>query len=136
MANWFPAQGIIYASTSAASNPKSRLEAAISALISSYPTTQNQENIVTSVTQIQSKILFSVYYEQTCSTDNNTFSNNVFSLASPSVDLAFDDSILDNVKDSWETVMGLGEQDQVENEMSDRYMVFEDREPMNGNDDD
>jgi hypothetical protein len=69
-----------------------------------------------------------VYYEQARAGDINNVSNEIFSLASPSVDLAFEDAVLDNVKDAWRTVMGLGERDQAEEE--NRYMVFEDREPV------
>jgi hypothetical protein len=74
-----------------------------------------------------------VYYEQARTKDHNNVSNGIFTLASPSVDLAFDDAVLDNVEDAWRTVMAPDEHYQAEE--GNRYMVFEDREPVNINDD-
>lgn len=44
------------------------------------------------------------------------------------MDLAFDDTTLDNVQDAWKTVMGLDASDQVPLELVNTYMRFEDRE--------
>ena len=111
-------------------NAKLRLEAATAALISSYHTTQNQQDSTAAATaQARARVLFSVYYEQAYSECDNGISDGVISLARPSADLAFDDAVLDNVEVAWGAVTGLGEQGGQGRE-HDGYMAFVDREPQ------
>lgn len=118
---------MLYASSSSAGDPKERLEAAISALLKCFPLETSIESIVT---RGEPKVLYSVYYEQMVGPIGNSHSENVYGLGYSSVDLAFDDVVLDNVEDAWRAVMGLTSGDQSPTELSGTYMVFEDREPM------
>jgi hypothetical protein len=77
------------------------------------------------------KVLFSLYYEQAFSTSSNVHAGNVCHLASPSMDLAFDDACLDNVEDAWRTVMCASAGD----ETSQAYLQYEDRGGHLGEDD-
>ena len=64
------------------------------------------------------KLLYTLYYEQQQVT------------ATSSLDLAFDDQILDNVEEQWKAVSGYGD-----DEEHPPFMQFADREGMNADDD-
>jgi hypothetical protein len=74
--------------------------------------------------------LYSVYYKQKAGPLGNSYSENICGLGSPSVDLAFEDTTLENVEDAWRAVMGLSAGDQPQADLSETYMRFEDRDPM------
>jgi hypothetical protein len=77
------------------------------------------------------KILYSVYYEQRPGMSVNSHQENISGLACSSLDLAFDDTTLDNVEDAWMAMMGLNADDQVSQaDVIGTYMRFEDREHM------
>jgi hypothetical protein len=129
-------KGVLYASSSTTSNAKARLESAIFRLIASVPTLESDvESPMTASKPSLPKILYSVYYEQKSTSSSNAQSGRVCSLASSSLDLAFDDTTLDYVEDAWKMVMSLTAGDDVSRvDMLDSYMVFEDREGGEGND--
>lgn len=96
---------------------KERLEAAVTALVSS----QGQEHTL--------EKLYSLFYVQSATQSQATAKDGIYTMPSSSLDLAFDDSLLDNVEDAWKSTLADGED-------SDQFMTFEDREQMNGEDDD
>lgn len=66
-------------------------------------------------------VLWSVKYEQQPSSGSETLPSgvHVLSFRPPSFDLAFDDSVLENVKDVWQKVLG---------DEAGEFLVFQDRE--------
>lgn len=127
--------GVLYASSSTTSNAKARLESAISRLLASVLTLESDvASAMTASTPCQPKVLYSVYYEQKSTSPSNAQSGSVCSLASSSLDLAFDDTTLDYVEDTWKRVMNLigGGGDSSRGDMFASYMVFEDRERGEG----
>jgi hypothetical protein len=74
--------------------------------------------------------LYGVYYEQKSGPSCNRHQEAVLRLAESSVDLAFDDTTLDDVEDVWKVVMGLTGGDQVSSDLVGTYMKFEDRVHM------
>ncbi|GAA5231340.1 hypothetical protein GCM10025794_31660 [Massilia kyonggiensis] len=50
----------------------------------------------------------------------SSLSANILSFPPPSLDLAFDDGVIDTVKEAWKIIMG--------DQASDDFMNFEDRE--------
>jgi hypothetical protein len=76
--------------------------------------------------------LYKLYYEQTTSARQSQVTSlrsaAVFEFPSPSLSLSFDDSSLDPVKEAWKLVMK-------DEASEDAYMVFEDREGMDDDDD-
>lgn len=68
-------------------------------------------------------ILWSLQYEQRSSVDSGTSSagtnDHVLNFPPAPLDLAFDDSVLDRVKDVWQKIMG---------DDAGEFLVFEDRE--------
>ncbi|KAL4890717.1 GDP dissociation inhibitor [Aspergillus ambiguus] len=107
-------QSVVYGSVSIPGQEgQSLIEAAVSKLLES-------------TTDADAEVLWSLRYTQlgrlheACS-KLTVHPNNILSFPAPSLDLAFDDSVLDTVKEAWQIVMG--------NEGADHeYMVFEDRE--------
>lgn len=68
------------------------------------------------------QVLWSARYQQQPSSGHDPLpseTQNVIRFPPPSMDLAFDDTILDNVKDVWQKIMGEG---------SGEFLVFQDRE--------
>ena len=54
-------------------------------------------------------------------------------MASPSVELAFDDATLENVENAWRLVTGLSATNSAsQTDEAASYMVFEERKQMNG----
>ena len=107
------ALGVLYATTLQAAESKTVLEAALAALLES---TEHGEG----------KLLYSLYYEQEqqASTTDPTMPSD------GSLDLAFNDEILQTVEDQWKSIMA-DDNGVVEGS----FMKFEDREGMNGDDD-
>jgi hypothetical protein len=67
-------------------------------------------------------VLWSAQYRQHASSGSETLpadSQQVLSFAPPSMDLAFNDSILDNVKAVWQKITG---------EEDGEFLIFQDRE--------
>jgi hypothetical protein len=94
------------------------------------------ENTDNSRSKRKSKVLYSVYYEQRPGPSVNSHRENICGLACSSVDLAFDDTTLDNVEDAWKTVMKITGGNQVSQaDLLGTYMTFEDREKMAGEED-
>lgn len=110
-------QGIIYATTRQSSGSRARLEAAISTFL------QKAEDG-------EAKLLFSVYYEQQRITETSSTEASTYKFPDPSLDLAFDDSMLENVEQAWNMVIGGSEGD----ENLPAYMQFDDRPGMDADD--
>lgn len=123
-------QCVLYGSTANRANPKSRLAAAISSLLESIP--------VTSVTikddSEQPVVLFELYYEQGQASDSNFASETACAIPSSSLDLAFNDTALDNVEDAWRRIMRNLADDDADTELETPYMDFKAREQF-GDDD-
>ncbi|PMD33214.1 hypothetical protein L207DRAFT_407177, partial [Hyaloscypha variabilis F] len=106
-------QCVLYATTLKTDESKAVLEAALAALLES---TENGEG----------KLLYSLYYEkeqQASSTDPTVPSE-------ASLDLAFNDEILQTVEDQWKSIVADGN-----GVVEDSFMKFDDREGMNDDDD-
>ncbi|KAI9817530.1 MAG: Rab proteins geranylgeranyltransferase component A [Pycnora praestabilis] len=125
-------QGVLYASTNANTHDgHAQLNEAVACLLESIEQTPIP------------KVIWSLHYTQTSSSSISSAFNrttpsstspppaedsypNVLRFPSPSLDLAFDDAILQEVKDVWEKIVA-------DDEDKGEFMVFEDREGM-GND--
>lgn len=75
----------------------------------------------------EAKVLWALRYTQLGRSDETpseltVLPHNILAFPPPSLDLAFDDSVLDTVKEAWRLVMG-------HETAGQEYMVFEDREP-------
>ncbi|KAL3426584.1 rab protein geranylgeranyltransferase component A [Phlyctema vagabunda] len=111
-------QSVIYASTLQTSSGDTLLQAAVSAFIES----SGDQN---------TRVLYRLYYEQNRSTSVPKSQGLIYDLRDPSLDLAFDDAILDEVEASWKvTRQNIGEQEPAV------FLKFEERNEMNGDDDD
>lgn len=69
-----------------------------------------------------STILWSVEYQQQASSGSETLptdTDHVVRFPPPSMDLAFDDAVLDNVKEVWQKIVG---------DDAGEFLVFQDRE--------
>lgn len=120
-------KGVLYATTSVSDGAKARLDAAVSSLLvarSAAPDAENAEELP------PPKVLYSLYYEQAQLSTSTTQSPNVCLLPSSSLDLAFDDGLLENVEAAWKRVMGTRD-GEVE---SEHFLAFPDREGMGGDD--
>lgn len=102
---------IMYASTSLSSDKGFELlQEAIQALLEAVDVSP------------QPTVLWSAQYQQRASSGSEVSAadtRNVLSFPPPSMDLAFDDAILDNVKEIWQTIVG---------SESGEFLVFQDRE--------
>jgi hypothetical protein len=110
--------GIIYLSTIPTANSKHLLQTASKALL----TTQNAGQ--------PTEALYQLYYEQRAGSGDLNVDGNIVTFPCPSISLAFDDSILQPVRQAWDTV---GLQDASTEGV--RYMQFEDREKLDDDDD-
>jgi hypothetical protein len=106
--------GVLYATTLKSDTSKAILEAALSALLKS---TEDD----------QGKLLYSLYYEQ----EQQSSAADPATPSYASLDLAFNDEILQAVEDQWKTIIA-GNNGAVEGS----FMQFEDREGMSNDDDD
>ena len=76
------------------------------------------------------QVLWQLQYQQQCgvsSSSSNVGEEKLIALSASSVDLAFDENILDSVKAAWQKITGGQPQD---------FLVFEDRNPVGDDDDD
>ncbi|KNG50110.1 rab geranylgeranyl transferase escort protein [Stemphylium lycopersici] len=74
------------------------------------------------------QVLWFARYQQQPSSGHDPLSSetqNIIRFPPPSIDLAFDDTVLDNVKDVWQKIMG---------EESGEFLVFQDREAYTDDD--
>lgn len=105
--------GILYASTSLQGDEGFELlEKGVQALLSSVDLTPSPIT------------LWSVRYRQQPSSESGSLSNmndHIVRFPPLSMDLAFDDSILDQVKEVWQKIVGEGAEGE--------FLVFQDREP-------
>lgn len=102
--------GILYASTALNGEAGSHLlQKAIDALLSSVDDSS------------PSSVLLSVRYEQQASSGSDSLPTgaHVLRFPAPSLDLAFDDTVLENVKEFWQKVVG---------DDAGEFLVFQDRE--------
>lgn len=104
--------GVLYISTLYSEQSKKLLEAALLVFLTA---TEHSED----------HLMYSLYYEQ-CQTQRSSTSAEA---SEASLDLAFNDDVLDDVQDQWRSIMC----DEVD-EAS--FMKFEDREGVNADDDD
>lgn len=111
-------QSIIYLSTIPTANSKHLLQTASKALLTSQNAGQPTE------------ALYQLYYEQRAGSGDLNVDGNIVTFPCPSISLAFDDSILQPVRQAWDTV---GLQDASTEGV--RYMQFEDREKLDDDDD-
>jgi hypothetical protein len=123
-------KGVLHATSLATGNPKARIEDAISLLLNCCPDDTYEQTEESSESPRFAKVLFSVYYEQKFGPLSNRHEEAVVELAGSSMDLAFDDTTLENVEDAWKAVMELATGDPVSPDFADSYMRFEDREHM------
>ncbi|KAI0162187.1 GDP dissociation inhibitor [Xylariaceae sp. FL1272] len=111
-------QCVIYLTTLASSQAKNILDTALDALVKT--------------TEPSATSLYKLYYEQTASSYEfvNTSRGNasLLTFPSPSLNLSFDDTCLDDVKKAWRLIMK-------EDASNEEYMVFEDREGADADDD-
>jgi hypothetical protein len=106
--------GVLYATTLKSDTSKAILEAALSALLKSTEYGCG-------------KLLYSLYYEQ----EQQASTADPATPSYASLDLAFNDEILQAVEDQWEAIMADGN-----SVVEGSFMQFEDREAMNNDDDD
>lgn len=109
--------------------PKKRLDAAISLLLKA-----KIDAPVSSELEQQNpapEILFELRYDQARASTGNHVSGNTCAFPPPSLDLAFDDSTLDNVEDAYLHVLGKVGGDQAQ---ETPYMVFKSREQFDDDD--
>jgi len=105
--------GVLYVTTLQSNDSKQLLESAIS-------------NFLASTEEGGVELLYSLYYEQEQTAKATSDS---LEASEASLDLAFNDEILDDVEKQWKSILGETEADQA------TFMRFEDREGMNNEDD-
>ncbi|RDW80121.1 hypothetical protein BP6252_04759 [Coleophoma cylindrospora] len=111
-------QSVIYASTSQTASSKKLLDLCVSSFIKA-------------VTAENAQLLYNLHYEQKQSTFESYSAGVVHHLQDPSLDLAFDDALLGDVEEAWNvTAKNIGLED------SGTFLQFEERNPMNGDDED
>lgn len=121
--------GVLYASTKAAQNPKKRLDAAIAHLLSASLGVHTSSDVAG--TDVKPEVLFELYYDQSRASSSNEVTASTCVFPSSSLDLAFDDSILDNVEGAWRLVDN--KTDFTETEQTP-YMTFKSREQFEDDD--
>lgn len=110
---WF--KGVIYGSTLRSSEEGySAIQAATKQLLTSVDS--------------QAEVIYSLRYTQLGSLENDASASltteecdRIFSFPAPCLDLAFDDTMIEQVKRVWKTIMGPDANE-------DEFLVFEDRE--------
>jgi len=73
--------------------------------------------------------LYSLFYIQSAGESTATLKDGIYTMPGSSLDLAFDDAMLDNVEDAWKSTLD-------ESDDHESFMTFAVREQMNGEDDD
>lgn len=111
--------GVIYLSTPKSSTSKQILEHSLTLLLDTIEADETP------------KALYRLSYNQTggCETTLSVSSENIATFGPLPLDIAFNDSILSPVKNAWDLVKGQDIADDAE------YLVFEDREGANDEDD-
>lgn len=109
-------QYIIYLSTMYDASSKSVLEKALSSLVT----------FILGGEVPSSPSIYQLYYTQSIRTSSLVVDSNTVTFPLPPTDLAFNDSILESVREAWNVVKGASNEDE--------YMKFDDREE-NGDDD-
>jgi hypothetical protein len=124
------AKGVLYATTLVSANSKALLDIAVSSLLVAHGKIPDAENAEESPRV--PRVLYSLYYEQAQTSTSSADSLHVLSLPSPSLDLAFDDDVLETVEGAWKKVMGTrdGGAD------AGPFLAFQEREGMGPNDED
>ncbi|RFU30636.1 hypothetical protein B7463_g5691, partial [Scytalidium lignicola] len=112
-------QCIIYVTSRYSSSSKARMEAAISTFLQKAG-------------DGDAKLLYSVYYEQQRVSQTSSVEASTYRFPDPSLDLAFDDSILENVEQAWNMMIG-GDEGDVD---LPPFMQFDDRPGMNADEED
>ncbi|KAI9734418.1 MAG: Rab proteins geranylgeranyltransferase component A [Claussenomyces sp. TS43310] len=122
-------QCVLYASTLTLDDARSRLDSAISRLLASVAAA-GTEGASKSL-----KLLYALHYEQTqaSSSSLDTGDGKTYTFPPSSVDLAFDDTLLDRVEDAWRRVMNQGAPQATGPE--DLFMVFPERAGFSHDDD-
>ncbi len=110
--------GVLYLTTSARPGSKDALEAALSMLLNAAEDEQ------------PAQALFQMYYEQSATSDTGASAGRI-GLPGPLLTLAFDDALLDSVREAWRSVMG----SDVTAEDEADFMMFTDREGADDDDD-
>lgn len=121
--------GVLYASTKSVHSPKDRLDAAIALLLSASFGASGSDQMVNSASKPE--VLFQLYYDQSRASTSNDVTGSTCALPSSSLDLAFDDSVLDNVEDAWSFV---NKKTNAEDKEETPYMVFKSREQFDDDD--
>ncbi len=121
---------MLYASTTTVDEPKRRIETAVSQLLENIVAQSTETD---GIAQEKVEILFELYYEQSQDSAESIITETSCTLPSSSRDLAFDDSMLDNVGDAWRHVMKKVETE--ESKLAAPYMVFKSREHFDEDDD-
>jgi hypothetical protein len=117
--DYFGLQGILYLSTPTTQSSKHDLQTALlSALGVLVPEGERPQ------------ILAQLYYEQACPSGNLFIDGPLVTLPPPRVDLAFKDSTLAPIRTAWEEITKAWGEDE-----PGKYMVFEDREDADVQDD-
>ncbi|KAI1472552.1 GDP dissociation inhibitor [Daldinia caldariorum] len=115
-------QSVIYLTTLATSQSAQRLESALNDLIAAATPSESPAPVS----------LYKLQYEQTLSAREPSVTTNEetrsFAFPSPSLSLTFDDGCLGPVKEAWKLVMG-------DKASETEYMVFQDREGVDDDDD-
>ncbi|KAL2169689.1 hypothetical protein VTG60DRAFT_5742 [Thermothelomyces hinnuleus] len=109
-------QSVLYLTTLATANSKELLERALEAFIHVAGGAEAPQ------------ILFRLQYEQLAGADVTSIEGSVVTFPTPSPSLAFNDSVLEPVREAWTKVIG-------EAAAEAQYMVFEDREGAVDDDD-
>ncbi|KAL2181005.1 GDP dissociation inhibitor [Thermothelomyces heterothallicus CBS 202.75] len=109
-------QSVLYLTTLATANSKELLERALEAFTHVAGGAEAPQ------------ILFRLQYEQLTGTDVTSVEGSIVTFPTPSPSLAFNDSVLEPVREAWTKVMG-------EAAAEAQYMVFEDREGAVDDDD-
>jgi hypothetical protein len=109
--------GVLYLTTLATPASKALLQSALESLMSALADGGDAP-----------ACLYQLHYQQSRGSSTCKADGSVIQLPAPSLNLAFDDSVLDTVRQAWKTAMGSEVDDQ-------DYMVFSDREPADAYDD-
>lgn len=104
-------QSVLYLTTISTPESKNLLHRALQSLLTAIPGDDPP------------RCLFQLYYQQSRGSGAIQLDNKVAQLPSPSLNLAFDDSVLESVHQAWKMAMGPASE-----EAEAEYMVFPDRE--------
>lgn len=121
--------GVLYASTKSVQNSKERLNVAVALLLSASFDASGSDQTVNS--DSKPEVLFELYYDQSRASTSNDIAGTTCALPSSSLDLAFDEAVLDNVEDAWRFV---NKKTSTEEKQETPYMVFKSREQFDDDD--